>query len=469
MEFSTTKTKIEDITKEGIFYKSLSQKIESKEPIDKIKDYSLNKEKITKEREINKYDIIRAKQRIKDFSTIGLLFHLWKEHKINKREYKESKKRIDNKEPLPNRIKVKINFLLKTNKSQLGKNSQNKLNKSLPKNEIISHSIDKEFIYKNFPKVKRINNTLKEPIERYNLKKCFIPLSINLYNPKTIKRGNNFILKENIKNIQNYAIQIKPKEFIKFFYGYNDISHLQINDNIVYPISNEMKREQRVYRIIEEIKKLFIEQRAKEPNKYLLSYFYKPFIKEIIERYNKKYALNNKPLRQKAKPKNLILIEHKKYTKRANKLYNSLSHTQRIESIKEIISNNEIFQRIESKEFIIYLKREQNIKLLSYNGSYKWIEPKIKTLSNNEYKKLIEQRAKESKKDKDKESQNKEFSIKDYYKLLEREHKRFMREYKPLTKKQRAIKNTQKFIYTLINESQKPNIPLLEYRPIKEQ
>lgn len=80
-------------------------------------------------RDTKQYKFILKKTSYKDISFIGILKTLYKAHKINKYQYKESIQRIVNKKPLRNNVYSIIHFYLATLKSSTSKTTITALNK----------------------------------------------------------------------------------------------------------------------------------------------------------------------------------------------------------------------------------------------------------------------------------------------------------------------------------------------------
>lgn len=74
-----------------------------------------------------KYRFILDNKTYLDISHFGLLKRLYKKHKINRYDYKDSIKRLANDKRLSNKIQIKLAYLLKTVKSNTNKSTMSKL------------------------------------------------------------------------------------------------------------------------------------------------------------------------------------------------------------------------------------------------------------------------------------------------------------------------------------------------------
>ena len=75
------------------------------------------------------YKFILKKGNYRDISFLGVLKHLYKVHKINKYQYKESIRRIINNKPLKNNVYFQVHYYLSTLKSSSSKNTLLALNR----------------------------------------------------------------------------------------------------------------------------------------------------------------------------------------------------------------------------------------------------------------------------------------------------------------------------------------------------
>lgn len=109
-----------------------------------------------------KYKFILKKTNYKDISFIGVLKTLYKTHKINKYQYRESIKRLVNHKQLRNSVYSKLHFYLTTLKSSTSKTTMIALNRRDSKKE-----------YKRFAIIKYQNNSYAVTIKKSKFKELF--------------------------------------------------------------------------------------------------------------------------------------------------------------------------------------------------------------------------------------------------------------------------------------------------------
>lgn len=129
---------------------------------------SISKIKDNKDTRDTKYNFIIKKTNYKDISFIGVLKTLYKTHKINKYQFKESIRRLTNHKQLRENVYSKMHFYLTTLKSSTSKSTMIALNKQ-----------DSSKQYKRVAIIKYQNNNYAVTIKKAKFKELYYNKFLN--------------------------------------------------------------------------------------------------------------------------------------------------------------------------------------------------------------------------------------------------------------------------------------------------